>query len=156
VSAGDLPIAVSLVDEQETPVDEARLRGVALRVATAEGASGEISILLVDSGRIADLNRRYLDGSGPTDVLAFPVDGLITEPPAAGGPPVLIGEVVLSPEVALQQAPPGPDGLGSELDLLVAHGVLHLLGYDHDTEEAAAAMRLREEDACGRSGASAT
>jgi probable rRNA maturation factor len=68
---------------------------------------------------------------------------------------VLIGEIVLCPEVAAEQAPPGPDGLRAELDLLVAHGVLHLLGYDHDTEEAAASMRRREEAACGRSGARA-
>src|SRR5437660_9380087 len=69
---------------------------------------------------------------------------------------VPIGEIVLCPEVAVQQAPAGSDGLGAELDLLVAHGVLHLLGYDHDTEDHAASMRRREEAACGRSGARAT
>jgi probable rRNA maturation factor len=69
---------------------------------------------------------------------------------------VLIGDIVLCPEVAATQAPPGHDGVASELDLLVAHGVLHLLGYDHDSEEAAAAMRSREEAICGRSGAQAS
>ena len=131
------------------------MQEVVRRVAAAEGAAGEVSVLLVDADRIAELNEEFLEGTGPTDVLAFPVDGLVADAPAEG-PPVLIGEIVLCPEIAAAQAPPGPDGLGAELDLLVAHGVLHLLGYDHDTEEAAARMRSREEAAVGRSGARAT
>jgi len=140
VSGDHLPLSLTLYDEQGVPVDAARLQEMARRV---------------DAARIADLNAEFLGGTGPTDVLAFPVDGLVTNA-GAGGPPVLIGEIVLCPEVALRQAPDGPDGLGAELDLLVAHGVLHLLGYDHDSEEAAASMRTREEAACGRPGARAT
>ena len=155
MSGDHLPLSLTLYDEQGVPVDAARLQEMARRVAVAEGATGEISLLLVDTPRIADLNAEFLGGTGPTDVLAFPVDGLVTNA-GAGGPPVLIGEIVLCPEVALRQAPDGPDGLGAELDLLVAHGVLHLLGYDHDSEEAAASMRTREEAACGRPGARAT
>lgn len=156
MTAGHKPLTLSLIDEQGLPVDVDRLVDVARRAALGEGATGEISILLVDEARIAELNAEYLGGSGPTDVLAFPVDGLVTGPFDPEGPPVLIGEVVLCPEIALAQAPPGPDGAASELDLLVTHGVLHLLGYDHDTEEAAAAMRSREEATCGRSGARAS
>jgi probable rRNA maturation factor len=152
----DLTVTVGLIDEQEMPVDEDRLRGMARRTAGAEGATGEISILLVDASRIAELNMAHLDGDGPTDVLAFPIDGLVTEPPGPGGPPIVIGEIVLCPEVAAAQAAPGPAGFGAELDLLITHGVLHLLGYDHDTQANAAAMRRREQAACGRSGASAT
>jgi probable rRNA maturation factor len=153
--SGHLPVTLSLDDEQEIPVDVARLGDVARRVAEGEGATGEISVLLVGTGRIAELNREHLGGSGPTDVLAFPIDGLVTEPSAPDGPPVVIGEIVLCPAVAAAQAP-GEGGLAGELDLLVAHGVLHLLGYDHDTEQHAAAMRAREEAAVGRSGASAS
>lgn len=152
----DPTVTVGLIDEQQVPVDEERLRDMARRTASAEGATGEISILLVDAARIAELNMAHLDGDGPTDVLAFPIDGLVTEPADPEGPPVVIGEIVLCPEVAAAQAPPGPPGLGAELDLLITHGVLHLLGYDHDTESNAAAMRQREQAACGRSGASAT
>src|SRR6266540_3422244 len=143
-----LPLTLSLHDEQGIAVDSERIRDVARRTAHGEGARGEISILLVHATRIAELNAEYLGCSGPTDVLSFPVDGLVDGPapdggPAGGpgpvdGPPVLIGEIVLCPEVAAEQAPEGPDGvpdLGAELDLLVAHGVLHLLGYDHDTDE---------------------
>lgn len=152
----DPTLTVGLIDEQEMPVDGDRLRDMARRTARAEGATGEISILLVDTSRIAELNLAHLDGDGPTDVLAFPIDGLVTGPADPAGPPIVIGEIVLCPEVAAAQAPPGPLGFGAELDLLVTHGVLHLLGYDHDTEGAAAAMRDREQAACGRSGASAT
>ena len=155
MSAG-LPVSAGLIDEQAMEVDQDRLREMACRTARAEGATGEISILLVGPDRIAELNIEYLDGTGPTDVLAFPIDGLVTEEPDPAGPPVVIGEIVLCPEVAAAQAPAGPEGLAGELDLLVAHGVLHLLGYDHDREEAAAAMREREQAACGRSGASAS
>jgi probable rRNA maturation factor len=151
-----LPISLSLHNEQGLVVDTERLRDVALRAAAGEGATGEISITLVDADRIADLNAQYLGVDGPTDVLSFPVDGLVTSPPADGEPPVLIGDIVLCPEVAIAQAPAGPDGVVSELDLLITHGVLHLLGYDHDSEEAAVAMRSREEAVCGRSGARAS
>ena len=146
-------VTVSLEDEQPVPVDTGRLAAMAERTATAEGATGEISVILVDVDRITELNVAHLDGTGPTDVLAFPIDGLVTEPADPDGPPTIIGEIVLCPAVAAEQAPPEPDGLGLELDLLVAHGVLHLLGYDHDTAEHAAAMRAREAAACGRSGA---
>jgi probable rRNA maturation factor len=151
-----LPISLSLHNEQNLVVDTDRLRDVARRAAAGEGATGEISITLVDAHRIAELNAEYLGGDGPTDVLSFPVDGLVTSPPGDGEPPVLVGDIVLCPEVAIAQAPPGPDGVASELDLLVTHGVLHLLGYDHDSEAAAAAMRSREEAVCGRSGARAS
>ena len=151
-----LPIFLSLHDEQDLAVDTERLRDVAVRAAAGEGATGEISITLVDAVRIAELNARYLDVDGPTDVLSFAVDGLVTSPLGEGEPPVLIGDIVLCPEVAIAQAPTGPDGVVSELDLLITHGVLHLLGYNHDSEEAAAAMRSREEAVCGRSGARAS
>ena len=150
------PRTVHLHDEQGMAVDTERIRTIALAAAAAEGAVGEIGITLVEPDRIAELNEQHLGGSGPTDVLSFPVDGLVTEPPGPDDPPVLIGDVVLCPAIAAAQAPPGPDGTASELDLLTAHGVLHLLGYDHDTEEAAAAMRAREESVSGRAGARAS
>jgi probable rRNA maturation factor len=75
--------------------------------------------------------------------------------PPHGSAPVLVGEVVVCPAVAREQAPAGPDGLAGELDLLVVHGVLHILGHDHDTEERAAEMRAREQRHAGRAGAQA-
>ncbi|MGH2769326.1 MAG: rRNA maturation RNase YbeY, partial [Actinomycetota bacterium] len=142
----DSRVSLILFNEQAVAVDEGRVVETARRAVLAEKAVGEVSILLVDISRMAELSSRYLDEPGPTDVLAFPIDGRVSAPPdgdaPGGGPPVIIGEVVLCPEVARDQA---SDGLDEELDLLVVHGVLHLLGYDHDTTEAAAAMRAREE-----------
>lgn len=133
-------------------VDIDRIIRVATLTAESEGAAGEISITLVIPDRMAELNEQYMGKAGPTDVLAFPIDGPGDPGLGAGGPPRLIGEVVLCPEVAAGQA---TAGLESELDLLVAHGVLHLLGYDHATESGAEQMRLREHDLTGQSGAKA-
>ncbi len=133
-------------------IDIDRIIRVATRTAESEGAAGEISITLVIPDRMAELNEQYMGKAGPTDVLAFPIDGPGDPGLGAGGPPRLIGEVVLCPEVAAGQA---TAGLESELDLLVAHGVLHLLGYDHATESGAEQMRLREHDLTGQSGAKA-
>ncbi|MGH2704994.1 MAG: rRNA maturation RNase YbeY [Actinomycetota bacterium] len=147
-------MSVEIVNQQSLPMDEPRIEEVARRTAEAEGALGELSILLVDAVRMAELNIEWMGGEGPTDVLAFPVDGLVTETPEH---PVVIGEVILCPQVADDQA--AEEGLGdlaAELDLLVAHGVLHLLGHDHDTEEAAERMRVRERAVTGRAGARAS
>lgn len=146
------PIAVTLEDEQAMGVDIDRIVAVATRTAASEGASGEISITLVDPERMAELNAEHMGKSGPTDVLAFPIDGAGDPGLGEDGPPRMIGDLVLCPEVAAAQATSGVD---AELDLLVAHGVLHLLGYDHDTEAGAEQMRLREFDLTGQSGARA-
>ncbi|MGH2720550.1 MAG: rRNA maturation RNase YbeY [Actinomycetota bacterium] len=148
-------LSVVLVDDQDLAVDAVRLKEVARRTAAAEGAVGEISLLLVDAEHMAELHVEHMGEEGPTDVLSFPVDGLVTEPSPPGSPPVLVGEVVVCPSVARDQAPGGPEALAGELDLLVAHGVLHILGHDHDTEEGAERMRARELRHAGRSGAQA-
>jgi probable rRNA maturation factor len=165
-------LTVTLVDEQDVALDPARLVAVARSAAVAEGAVGEISLLLVATDRMAELHEEHMGEPGPTDVLSFPVDGLVTEPPPPGAPPVLVGEVVVCPAVALAQADRAPfrgrdralgvgvvggdpPDLAGELDLLVVHGVLHLLGHDHDTLDAAARMREREQQHAGRAGAQA-
>lgn len=133
-------------------VDIDRIVAVATRTAASEGASGEISITLVGTDRMAELNSEHMGKEGPTDVLAFPIDGAADPGLGDGGPPRMIGDLVLCPEVAAAQA---TGGVEAELDLLVAHGVLHLLGYDHDSEAGAEQMRLREFDLTGQSGARA-
>lgn len=133
-------------------VDIDRIIRVATRTAESEGAAGEISITLVIPDRMAELNEQHMGKAGPTDVLAFPIDGPGDPGLGAGGPPRLIGEVVLCPEVAAGQATAGVE---SELDLLIAHGILHLLGYDHATESGAEQMRRRERNLTGQSGAEA-
>lgn len=150
----DPHLEVALLNAQTVAVDEARIVAVARRAAASEGAVGELSVVLVDEPRMVEMNTQYLGECGPTDVLSFSIDGLIEGGVADGdAPPFIIGEVIVCPEVAAREA---RRSLAEELDLLVAHGVLHLLGYDHDTEEAASAMRARESVLTGSSGATAT
>ncbi len=96
----------------------------------------ELSILLVDSAAMEQLHIQWMDEPGPTDVLAFPMDelrpGREEEPEPEPG---LLGDVVLCPEVAEQQARQAGHSTEEELHLLCTHGILHLLGYDHGTPE---------------------
>ncbi len=151
----DSHIQISVLNEQDVRVDSRRIADVARRTAIAQRVEGEISITLVDRKRIARLNKVWMGEDGPTDVLSFPVDGFVAR--VSDGdverPPVVIGEVVLCPEIARNSE---PEGLDDELDLLVAHGVLHLLGFDHESEQSARQMRKYEFEITGRSGASAT
>lgn len=96
---------------------------VALRLEDAE-----LSILLVDDRHIQELNRVHRDKDKPTDVLAFPLDEEPTE-----GLPRLLGDVVISLPTALRQARSRQRTLFPEVRFLLAHGVMHLLGFDHGT-----------------------
>ncbi len=91
-------------------------------------ADAELSVLLVDDAAMRVLNRKHRDKDRPTDVLAFPVD----EKPVQGAPRIL-GDVVISLETALRQARSRQRGLFPEVRFLLAHGLLHLVGYDHAT-----------------------
>jgi probable rRNA maturation factor len=130
------------------------------RVAERYGPSVELSVLFVDQHTSAELNERFLGADGPTDVLAFPMDeelpprgrqpdqggrgpGAPTDP---GDSPTLLGDVVICPLVAKRQAAPRGIALDDEIALLVVHGVLHLLDYDHAESGEAAEMRRREQE----------
>jgi probable rRNA maturation factor len=130
------------------------------RVAERLGPAVEMSLLFVDEATIADLNGRFLGGDGPTDVLAFPMDDEVAptgrqpdqggrgpgSPHDPGDPPVLLGDVVVCPTVARRQADERGAALDDEVALLVVHGVLHLLDYDHAEAADAAVMRRREQE----------
>jgi probable rRNA maturation factor len=90
-----------------------------------------------------------MDGSGPTDVLAFPVDDPAEVPVDV---PVLLGDVVVCPSVAARQAPEHAGDYHAELALLVVHGVLHLLGDNHADPDQAAAMQTKERGHLARHG----
>jgi probable rRNA maturation factor len=120
----------------------------------------EMSVIFVDEQAMSDLNERFLGGSGPTDVLAFPMDEEVApggrqpdqggrgpgSPSEPGEGPTVIGDVVVCPQVAMQQANGGRGSLDDEVALLVVHGVLHLLNYDHAEEQESEAMRKRESE----------
>ncbi|MCX8044433.1 MAG: rRNA maturation RNase YbeY [Desulfobacterota bacterium] len=102
----------------------------------------ELSILLLDDRRIAALNYRYLHRTGPTDVLSFPMHD--AQRPTIQ--PTLLGDVVVSVETALRQAQECGITLEEEIARLLIHGILHLIGYDHETcRKDARTMRRREQ-----------
>lgn len=101
----------------------------------------ELSIALVESDEIAHLNEQYRGVAGPTDVLSFGCDDPC---PVEGDEPITLGDVIIAPAIAESQAAELGTTVESELNLLLVHGVLHLLGYDHDTDEDAAVMQARE------------
>jgi probable rRNA maturation factor len=90
-------------------------------------------VLLIDVDYMASLNEKWMDSSGPTDVLAFPMDELDTarRPDELDPRPSLLGDVVLCPAVAIKQASAAGHSFDAEIQMLTTHGVLHLLGYDH-------------------------
>ena len=101
----------------------------------------ELSIALVDDDEMAGLNEQYRGIAGPTDVLSFGCD----EPcPAPGDEPIALGDVVIAPTVAQRQAAELGHSVEHELDVLLIHGILHLLGYDHEDDAEAEVMALRE------------
>lgn len=91
----------------------------------------ELCIKAVDEATIGALNEQWMEKSGPTDVLAFPMDelrpGLVNEEPEEG----MLGDLVLCPSIARKQGEEAGHGMWAEIELLTVHGVLHLLGYDH-------------------------
>ncbi len=151
---------VFVADEQkDVPVDIARWSALAEAVLLDEGVRGaaELSVLFVDETSIAELNERFMEHTGPTDVLAFPIDAdavWAVHDPLASGPdraepdldeiPLLLGDVVVCPAVAARNAPDHAGTIDDELALLVVHGVLHVLGHDHAEPDEAALMRARE------------
>jgi probable rRNA maturation factor len=106
----------------------------------------ELSILLVGPEAMADLHVEWMGEQGPTDVLSFPMDEL-TEP-AIGemAKPGVLGDVVLCPAIAAEQAKVAGHSTADELQLLLAHGVLHLLGHDHAEPEEHAVMFGKQAD----------
>lgn len=114
------------------------------------GPEVEISVLLVDNETIRSLNRDYRDKDAATDVLSFPQEESMDgepEPAVIGGPTErLLGDLVISVEMAVAQAAEYGHSLERELAFLSVHGLLHLLGYDHEPgAEAEAAMQAEEK-----------
>jgi probable rRNA maturation factor len=124
-------------DRQTLPVDGPGLVALARETLRAEGhARAELSLSFVDDEEMAGLHVRYMDEPGPTDVLSFPMDDREHD-----GVRVL-GDVVIAPAVAARNNPDDPP---AELRLLLVHGILHLLGYDHETQDERAEMWSRQE-----------
>jgi probable rRNA maturation factor len=132
-----------------------RLKQTAQKIlAFLEQPQSELSLALVGNREIQQLNRKYRHKPTPTDVLSFPADD-IDAPPAGR---TLLGDVVISVPRAKEQAKAGGWGLDEELDRLLIHGILHLLGYDHErSKKDAFVMRALEKKIsralCGKTAA---
>ncbi|MCP9954619.1 MULTISPECIES: rRNA maturation RNase YbeY [Actinomadura] len=136
-------MTVEVLNESGVPVDEQALAGLSRHVLDGMRVHplAELSVLLVDEAAMTELHEKWMDEPGPTDVLSFPMDELRPGHMSGGADedgetdPGLLGDVVLCPAVAERQARDAGHSTEDELQLLCAHGILHLLGYDHAEPE---------------------
>jgi probable rRNA maturation factor len=144
-------VAVVVVNEQRRRVNRRELARVARAVMAAEGCvrGAELSVAIGDDEWIRKLNRDYRKKDAPTDVLAFP-----QEEAAAGGRPVLLGDVAISAETAARQAEEAGHSLQEELAVLLAHGILHLTGWGDETPAERRRMMRRVRNLLGQAAAS--
>jgi probable rRNA maturation factor len=129
-------MSIDIQNESDVAVDERSLERLARHVLDEMGVHPlvELSIRLVDVAAMTALHEHFMNEPGPTDVLAFPMDELHDhriDEDDEDAPPTLLGDVVLCPTVAADQAVKAGHSAQAELHLLCTHGVLHLLGYDH-------------------------
>jgi probable rRNA maturation factor len=111
--------------QRRRPVRPRRLRGVLEGAARALSINGEVSLVLTGDRAVRALNARYRGQDRPTDVLSFP----------GGGGAGELGDIVISVETAARNARGQGRTLAQELDVLALHGFLHVLGYDHETDD---------------------
>lgn len=155
-----MTIDLYAADEQDyVKMNVAKWSDLAESALYDEGVQGsaEVSLIFADEEAIADLNQRFMGKSGPTDVLSFPIDD---EPlPMGAGHnthadsdvvemeiPQLVGDIVICPSVAARNALDHGVSFEDEVALLVVHGVLHLLGWDHVDDGEAEKMEAREQE----------
>ena len=143
-------MSIEVSNESGIDVSEAELISVARFVIKEMNVNpgAELSMVLLDTASMADLHMRWMDLPGPTDVMSFPMDELEPggRPDAAEPGPSMLGDIVLCPQFAAEQATAAGHDLEHELALLTVHGVLHLLGYDHaepDEEKEMFALQRR-------------
>jgi len=137
-------VQISIVSHREPePLDLTAFTRLAEFVLDREEAPpfAELSIAVVGLAEMTELNTQYRGKEGPTDVLSFECDDLCAAEPDE---PVTLGDVVIAPEVAEAQAVEYGHTVEEELNLLLVHGVLHLLGYDHIEDADASVMQARE------------
>lgn len=115
----------------------------ALDMALPSRIDGELSVLLTDDAAIAELNATWRGRSGPTNVLSFPGESS-DGPDRASDAPVLLGDIVIALQTLIAEAEVSGVPVSDHLRHLVVHGVLHLLGYDHEVETDADRMEHRE------------
>ncbi len=140
---------VQITDDREDPLEPGPFVELAVSVLVAEACPDgtEVDIALVDAATMAGHNAAALGRSGPTDVLAFPLEEAAPGVPPRRlpeGPPPHLGDVVICPDIVRDNARAAGVPFEDEMALMVVHGLLHLLGYDHETDADAEQMEDRE------------
>jgi probable rRNA maturation factor len=144
VDAPSIEVAIACEAWTDACPDAAAIAGRAVEAALADAADPErfiVDVTLTDNAEQRRLNRTYRGKDAPTNVLSFPQGASETAHPDA---PVLLGDVVLAFETVRREAAEQQKTLADHLSHLVVHGVLHLLGFDHEKAHDAAEMELRE------------
>lgn len=135
-------VEILIANYQKKRVGLRDVRFVVSEVLSGEGVhDGEVSVVLSDDKFIKDLNWKFRGVNEPTDVLAFDYS-----PKALHIPKTLLGEIIISTETCAKQAREYRIGFKKELSLLLIHGVLHLLGYDHTDKRDRSLMQRKEKE----------
>ncbi|MGV1004621.1 MAG: rRNA maturation RNase YbeY [Candidatus Nanopelagicales bacterium] len=140
-------MAISVTNDTTWPVPAAQLESLAefLYAELRLHPETELAVTLVGSAEMTELHLKWMDEPGPTDVLSFPMDELTPTPPGQEPVAGILGDVVICPEIAAAQGEAAGHGLQAEIELLLTHGVLHLLGYDHAEPAEHAEMFARQD-----------
>ena len=140
-------IAVSGEDRPGVEHDELCDFVESILVGEGVDQDASLAVTFIDAADIADLNERFMGKSGSTDVLSFPIeDAHPGHPPVGdpGGPPLALGDIFICTDVVATHADEYGVSFDQELYLMIVHGVLHVLGWDHQSDTDAEAMEERE------------
>jgi probable rRNA maturation factor len=155
----ELEINISVEQKLKVSLEENWLQRIAVRILEAEGilSPAEMGLVITDNKTIRKLNKTYRRNDKPTDVLAFhmiPGTSQESELRFVDPPDGVhhLGEVVISYPQAVQQAQEQGHNIAQELALLIVHGILHLLGYEHELPEEEQQMKVREKEILERLG----
>jgi probable rRNA maturation factor len=148
-------VQVEILDEQgeqfDFAIDEVLTQAIQAAARYEEVAAGEVVLSLVDDATIQELNRNYRSKDTPTDVLSFAMEETLDEEPEIffdeedGEPLPMLGDIIISVPTAKRQAEEYGHSLKREMAFLAVHGFLHLIGYDHMTEEDEKEMFSRQD-----------
>lgn len=151
-------MSVEIINESDVEIDVEHVAKLArfLLEKLRVHPQAELRIKFGDEATITELNERYFETEGPTDVLSFPGDellpGRLDEEPEEGD----LGDIIIAPTIAAKQGEAAGHGLVAEIEVLTTHGVLHLLGYDHLEPEDHAEMFALQARLLQEFGSSAT
>lgn len=141
-------MTIDLVDTSEAglaDVESLVAQAAFLLDALMIAPDAELSIALVDEDEMTRLHVEWMSEPGPTDVLSFPMDGLVPGSVGEPRPTGMLGDIIICPAVAQRQAQQAGHSVDDELALLLTHGVLHLLGFDHAEPDEHAEMFGRQD-----------